>query len=144
MRGVQDGLIARGERESRQVFEMTAGHVTHVMLGVSDMTRSLAFYEGSLGRPVRFRAQDEFVFIDGGGLTIGLSTALGRLRQPLAGATEIVFRSECVRADARALAAAGVPVVREARQATPQGDWAVTVSDPDGHYVTLFGAPGED
>ncbi len=120
---------------------MTLGGITHVMVGVTDMARSVAFYHGTLGRGVLFRVRDELVFIDGGAVMIGLSAALGRARQPLAGATEVVFRSDAVRDTMRELAAAGVTIVREARQATPQGEWSATVSDPDGHYVTLFGAP---
>jgi catechol 2,3-dioxygenase-like lactoylglutathione lyase family enzyme len=118
------------------------GGVIYVMLGVTDMARSVAFYEGVLGRRVVFRAGDELVFVDGGAVTIGLNAALGRLRQPVAGATELVLASDDVQGATRALAAAGVPVVRDARLATPQGQWSATVADPDGHYVTLFGQPG--
>lgn len=118
------------------------GGLTYVMLGVTDMARSVAFYEGVLGRRVVFRAGDELVFVDGGPVTIGLNAALGKLRQPVAGATELVLESDDVQGAMRALSMAGVTVVREARQTTPQGQWSATVADPDGHYVTLFGQPG--
>ncbi len=122
--------------------QVSVGGVTHVMVGVSDMDRSVAFYEGALGRRVVFRVEDELTFIDGGAVMIGLNAALGRVRQPLAGATEIVLASEAVKAACRDLALQGIAIVREPRQATPQGQWTATLADPDGHYVTLFGAPG--
>jgi len=117
--------------------------VSHIMLGVSDMKQALAFYEGTLGRPVRFRVDDTLVFIDGGPVMIGLSTGLAKVRQPVAGAMEIVFSVDGVKAAAQRLRDNGVAVVREPRLATPNGDWTATFADPDGHYVTLFGPPGD-
>lgn len=123
--------------------DTVAGGVTYVMLGVTDMARAVAFYEGTLGRRVVFRVQDELTFLDGGPVMIGLNAALAKLRTPVAGATEIVLSSPAVKAATRSLQASGVTVVREPRQATPQGDWSATIADPDGHYLTLFGPPGE-
>jgi catechol 2,3-dioxygenase-like lactoylglutathione lyase family enzyme len=111
--------------------------VAYVMLGVSDLERSADFYEHTLGRPVRFRAGG-LVFIDGGSIAIGLSLELGRTRQPAAGAMEIVFGVEDVVASWRALTARGVEFLREPRQVTDR-DWAATLLDPDGHYLTIFG-----
>jgi predicted enzyme related to lactoylglutathione lyase len=112
------------------------------MLGVTDMERSVKFYEQTLGRSIRFKVEAGLIFIDGGPITIGLSTGLARRRQPVAGATELVFAVENVKASWRALAAKGVEFVIEPRQATDK-DWTATLTDPDGHYVTLFGPPGE-
>jgi predicted enzyme related to lactoylglutathione lyase len=116
-----------------------ASGVSHIMLGVADMTRSLTFYEATLGRPVRFRVDDSLVFIDGGPVMIGLSTGLGKVRQPIAGAMELVFSVDSVTQASQQLRDKGIAVVREPRAATPQGDWTATFADPDGHYVTLFG-----
>ena len=113
------------------------------MLGVSDMKRSLAFYEETLGRPVRFRVDDSLVFLDGGAVMIGLSTGLAKVRQPAAGAMEVVFSVGGVRPASQRLRDKGIEVVREPRVATPNGDWTATFADPDGHYVTLFGPAGE-
>jgi predicted enzyme related to lactoylglutathione lyase len=82
------------------------------------------------------------VFIDGGQVTIGLSTGLARRRQPVAGATELVFTVESVKASWRALTAKGIEFVVEPRPATGK-EWTATLADPDGHYLTLFGPPGE-
>ena len=118
----------------------TGSGVTYVILGVSDIERSAAFYEHTLGRAVRFRAGG-LVFIDGGPIAIGLSAELGRTRRPAAGAMEIVFGVDDVVASWRALSARGVEFLREPRQVT-EHDWAVTLLDPDGHYLTLFGPQG--
>jgi predicted enzyme related to lactoylglutathione lyase len=120
----------------------TGSGVAYVMLGVTDMERSVKFYEQTLGRSIRFKVEGGLVFIDGGPITIGLSTGLASRRQPVAGATELVFAVENVKGSWRALAAKGVEFVIEPRQATDR-DWMATLTDPDGHYVTLFGPPGE-
>jgi predicted enzyme related to lactoylglutathione lyase len=114
--------------------------VSYVMLGVSDLERSTAFYEQTLGRTVRVRTAN-LVFIDAGPIAIGLSPDLARTRRPTAGATEIVFSVTDVSAAWRALAAQGVEFIREPRQVTDR-DWAATLLDPDGHFLTLFGPQG--
>ena len=114
--------------------------VTHLMLGVADVARSTAFYEQTLGRAVRFKT-DGIAFIDAGPITIGLSADLGRFRQPLAGAVEVVFSVPNVRRAWRELTDKGVSVVREPRQVTPT-EWAATFADPDGHLLSLFGPEG--
>jgi predicted enzyme related to lactoylglutathione lyase len=121
----------------------TSSGVTHIMLGVSDMQRAVAFYEGTLGRAVRFRVEDALTFIDGGTVTIGLSAGLAKARQPVAGAMEIVFTVDGVKPMWRTLVERGVAFIREPQQATAQGEWTATMTDPDGHYLTLFGPPGE-
>jgi predicted enzyme related to lactoylglutathione lyase len=112
------------------------------MLGVTDMERSVRFYEETLGRKVLFRAGDGLVFVDGGSVAIGLNKGLAASRQPVAGAMEIVFKVEAVKPAARALAGKGVRCVTEPRPVTDK-DWAATFADPDGHYLTLFGPEGE-
>ena len=112
------------------------------MLGVTDMKRSLRFYEKTLGRSVLFRAGDGLVFVDAGPVAIGLNTGLAAVRQPVAGAVELVFGVGNVKAAHRALVSEGVIFVTEPRQAT-ETDWVATFADPDGHLLTLFGPQGE-
>ena len=121
---------------------LTGTGVSYVMLGVTDMERSLTFYEQTLGRKVLFKAEASLAFIDGGPITIGLNTGLAARRQPVAGATELVFSVESVKASWRALTAKGVAFVTEPRLATGT-NWVATLSDPDGHYITLFGPEGD-
>ncbi len=120
----------------------TGAGLSHVMLGVTDIERSTKFYEKTLGRRVIFRAGDGLVFVDGGPVAIGLNQALSAARQPVAGAVELVFGVENVKASYRALVRKGVIFVVEPRQATDK-EWVATCADPDGHLLTLFGPPGE-
>jgi catechol 2,3-dioxygenase-like lactoylglutathione lyase family enzyme len=119
----------------------TGSGVTHLMLGVADVARATAFYEQTLGRAVRFKT-DGIAFIDAGPIAIGLSADLGRLRQPIAGAVEVVFSVPNVRRAWRELTDKGVNVVREPRQVTP-AEWAATFADPDGHLLSVFGPEGD-
>ena len=116
--------------------------LSHVMLGVTDLPRSLRFYETTLGLKVLFRAGDGLVFLDAGQVGIGLNAGLASVRQPIAGAVELVFAVGSVKAAHRALAAEGVIFVTEPRQATEK-EWVATFADPDGHLLTLFGPEGE-
>ena len=124
-------------------MSMTDARVSYIMIGVTDMARSRAFYEQTLGRKVMFAADgDAFVFIDGGPVMIGLNKGLSSRRPHIAGATEIVFAVDNVKQTFRDLSSKGVAFVAEPRQATDK-DWVATFADPDGHYLTLFGPPGE-
>jgi catechol 2,3-dioxygenase-like lactoylglutathione lyase family enzyme len=116
--------------------------ISHIMLGVTDVERSLRFYEQTLGRKVLFRAGDGLAFVDGGAVAIGLNKGLAAQRQPVAGAVEIVLKVDAVKPAARALAEKGITFVTEPRQVTDK-EWAATFADPDGHWLTLFGSEGE-
>ncbi len=120
---------------------VTGAGMAYVMLGVSDIERSTSFYEGTLERPVQFRAGG-LAFIDAGPVTIGLSLELGKSREPMVGAVEIVFRVDDVTASWRALAANGVAFIHQPRQINGD-DWGATFTDPDGHYLTLLGPQGQ-
>ncbi len=116
--------------------------VTHIMLGVADVERSIQFYEQTLGRAVRFRSGD-IAFIDAGAIGLGLSRDLGRFRQPMGGAVEVVFSVADVHQAWRDLTGKGVSFLREPRQVTPN-EWAATFQDPDGHLLSVFGPRGEE
>lgn len=120
----------------------TSPGIGYVMLGVTDMARSLRFYEQTLGRKVLFKAEDSLAFIDGGPVTIGLNKGLAARRPEVAGAVELVFKVDSVKGTWRALTAKGVTFFQEPRPATDK-DWVANFTDPDGHVLTLFGPPGE-
>lgn len=120
---------------------VTGVGISHVMLGVADVDRAVEFYQGVLERPAQFQMEG-FAFIDGGGVTIGLSRELGKVRTPIAGAFELVFRVDSVTASSDALKAKGVTMLREPRQLNAQ-DWGATFEDPDGHYLTVMGPKGD-
>lgn len=111
-----------------------------VMLGVSEMGRSLAFYRDKLG--LGFKGQNEgFAFLDGGAVMLCLSEALGRIGDPIPGATEVVFSVGDVRGAHEALRARGVRFTHEPRTvAGPM--WGANFNDPDGHKLSIFGPEG--
>src|SRR5258707_13868010 len=111
--------------------------ISTIMLGISDLNKSLEFYRGKLGLTVKMQLS-EIALLDAGPVMLGLSQALGRTAAQKSGASEIVFQVETVRAAQAALSAKGVTLVREATQVTPT-HWAAHFPDPDGHLLSVFG-----
>jgi catechol 2,3-dioxygenase-like lactoylglutathione lyase family enzyme len=108
-----------------------------VMLGATNNARSVAFYRDKLGLALKGQSEG-FAFLDGGCVTLCLSEPLARESHPIAGATEVVFSVEDVRAAYEALAARGVEFTHEPRSVTGQL-WAANFNDPDGHKLSVFG-----
>jgi catechol 2,3-dioxygenase-like lactoylglutathione lyase family enzyme len=68
-----------------------------VMLGTSDVHKNVPYYRDQLG--LRLTQQFEgFAFFDAGKITLMLSEPLAKASQHVAGATEVVFMVEDVRA----------------------------------------------
>ncbi len=67
----------------------------------------------------------------------GLAKASGR-SGPLAGAAEVVFSVDDVRAAHQELAERGISFTREPRVVSGPM-WAANFSDPDGHGLSVFG-----
>lgn len=107
------------------------------MLGVRDLEKSVSFYRDRLGIDVRQRIPG-FAFLDSGALTIVLSEPLAKNVSPLAGATEVIFSVNDVRASYEALKNQGVEFSQEPRNVSGPM-WAANFRDPDGHFLTLFG-----
>jgi len=111
--------------------------ITTIALGVSDVSKSVTFYRDVAA----FEVQNQFgsiVFFSAGPVTLMLNGGLRRPDGPLAGAVEIVLSVESVTASHRELSARGCRFINEPREVTP-GSWATTFTDPDGHWLTLFG-----
>ena len=60
-------------------FKLT--QISNVMLGTTDLARSLAFYRDTLGLVVQFEMPG-FVFLNAGGVTLSLSEAHAKLATP--------------------------------------------------------------
>ena len=111
--------------------------ITLLVLGISDLSKSVEFYRDKAG--FEFQNQTEsLAFFSAGPVMLMLNRGLRRSDRPLAGATEIVVAVESVTALHRQLAERGCEFINEPREVTP-GSWASTFSDPDGHWLTLFG-----
>jgi len=115
--------------------------ITAVMLGVRDLQQSLAFYKEKLGLHIIMQEQS-LALLRCGDMMLGLSRSHVNLAPQVAGATEVVFAVESVRAAHKALAAEGVTFVSEPRQATER-EWAAHFKDPDGHLLSIFGPEGQ-
>ena len=111
--------------------------VSMIMLGVRDLEKSVSFYRDRLGIEVRQRIPG-FAFLDSGALTIVLSEPLAKNVSPLAGATEVIFSVNDVRASYEALKNQGVEFSQAPRNVSGPM-WAANIRDPDGHLLTLFG-----
>lgn len=124
-----------------QTPDFKLGPIGHVLLGVRNLPAAVAFYRDKLGLALRFESA-EFVFLDGGGVTLALSLPLAqaaaRSDGRLAGATEIVFSVTGVRESYEALRARGVEFTHQPHVATGNL-WAANFTDPDGHALSIFG-----
>ena len=111
--------------------------ITLIALGVSDVQKSVAFYRDKAG----FDLQNQFesiAFFSAGPVMLMLNGQLRRPGGPLAGAAEVVVAVDSVTASHRQLMDRGCSFINEPREVTP-GSWATTFTDPDGHWLTLFG-----
>ena len=111
-----------------------------VMLGVTDVERSAAFYVEKVG----LRATGQipgFVFLDGGGVSLALSQPLTGASEHLVGALELVFGVDNVRGAYAELRRNGVEFITEPR-VIDGTNWAANFLDPDGHVLSIFGPEG--
>lgn len=111
--------------------------ISIVMLGVRDLSRSVAFYRDQIGLTLQHQMPG-FAYLNAGTVTLCLSEPLAKNREHIAGATEIVLAVEHVRAAFVELQALGVEFVNEPRVVTGKS-WAANFVDPDGHLLSVFG-----
>jgi len=109
------------------------------MLGVTDIEASVAFYTQKLGLALAARFE-EFALLDAGGAMLTLNGGLARLRPPVPAPVEVVFSVDSVREAYDVLRARGVAFLNEPRIVDGVNE-AVNFQDPDGHHLSLFGAP---
>jgi catechol 2,3-dioxygenase-like lactoylglutathione lyase family enzyme len=114
-------------------------HVSHVMLRVADIERSVAFYRDAVGLEV-IAAAEAFAFLDAGTIRLALN------RSDDAGATdsltEIVLEVDDIEPAYREMSERGVPFAVAPREVTRAGDRSLHAAhfrDPDGHLWSLTG-----
>lgn len=111
-----------------------------VMLGVRDVDASVAFYTEKLGLTPCGRFED-FAFVEVSGSMLLLSGQLAQARPPAGPApVEIVFGVDGVRDAYDRLRARGVTFLNEPHSIDGTNDVA-NFEDPDGHLLSLYGAP---
>jgi catechol 2,3-dioxygenase-like lactoylglutathione lyase family enzyme len=119
-------------------MDFKLSQISIIMLGTTDVARSIEFYRDKLGLEVRNQIPG-FAFLNAGPVTLCLSEGLAKAAgDPVAGATEVVFSVEHVRDAHEALKAKGVVFTHEPRNVTGPF-WAANFNDPDGHKLSVFG-----
>lgn len=113
--------------------------VSVIMLGASDMKKSIAFYRDKVGLNLTSEIEN-FAFFDGGGTTLALSRAHAQASPSIIGATEIVFGVDGVKAEYERLLARGVTFQTKPHDINGK-EWAASFTDPDGHLLSIFGPP---
>lgn len=108
-----------------------------IILGVTDLGRSIGFYRERLGLELTSQTSD-FAFFSGGGITLALSTDLSRALGKGAGAVEVVFSVDHVRTVYKELQKRGIDFQVGPRVVTG-AMWAANFTDPDGHALSAFG-----
>jgi len=111
--------------------------VSILVLGVTDLSRSIEFYQKTLGLEVTSR-QENIAMISAGSITLLLNETLGKAIKPGVGSLEIVFPVDSVSAAHRLLSEKGCAFIRNPAQVTPDS-WRAILTDPDGHMLTIFG-----
>ena len=122
---------------SAEVQPFRLSKIGVILLGVSDLDRSIAFYRDKLGLKVTGQFEG-FAFLETSGVTLALSRGLAQATGRGAGATEVVFSVDHVRAAHSALRDAGVEFSIEPRVVAPP-NFAANFNDPDGHGLSIFG-----
>ena len=118
--------------------------VSHVILRVADMARSVAFYRERVGLPLRFTSE-EFSGFDAGGVMLMLNQPEQPTTAPnggLAALTEIVLEAPDIGAAHAALEGRGVEFRVKPRVVTTDGArdlLAADFRDPDGHVLSITG-----
>lgn len=111
--------------------------VSIIVLGVTNLSTSIAFYRDKLGLPIVNQTAN-LAMVSASSVTLMLSENLGRAIKPATSSVEIVFPLESVSAAHDLLIQKGCEFTGLPREVAP-GSFAATLRDPDGHMLTLFG-----
>jgi len=115
--------------------------ISHLMLVVRDLDRSLAFYRDTLGMRVNY-AIESLAFLDGGGVTLALRKAQNFPVEPNQKLTEVVFEVDDIHAAYNELKSRGVEFRLNPRVLTGDAErelWGTDFCDPDGHVLSITG-----
>lgn len=137
-------IVATASQALAQSPAAAAVHATRVILRVSDLDRSTAFYRDRVGLTLQ-SLNDEFAVFDAGGMILMLEHLPKPPSSPSAGLaafTEIVLESGDVLALHAAMQTRGVQFKQEPRAVTSDDTrvmYAADFRDPDGHVLSIAG-----
>ncbi|HKD79422.1 MAG TPA: VOC family protein [Candidatus Angelobacter sp.] len=114
--------------------------IAAIMLGVRDLPKAVDFYKEKLGLTLIMQ-EPSLALLQCGTVMLGLSRGHVNMAPHVAGATEVVFGVDNVRAAHKALTDRGLEFISEPRQATPT-EWVAHFKDVDGHVLSIFGPEG--
>ena len=118
---------------------MTVAGLQYIMLGTTDIERSIQFYCRTLSLEL-LQQFPGFAFLRCGDQTIALSEELGARMNGRPAGVELVLGVSSVRDGYADLRAKGLTFLNEPR-AVNGNWWAVNFQDPDGHLLSLYGNP---
>jgi lactoylglutathione lyase len=117
--------------------------VDYIMVNVSDMSRSVAFYRDILGLSLKFESPGWSEF-QTGATTLALHQIRARVggegrapTEPVAGTCSIGFSVEDLEATYRELAARGAPFVLAPTEQVNEGIRLAVCADPDGLAISF-------
>jgi lactoylglutathione lyase len=114
--------------------------VDYIKVNVSDMSRSVAFYEGILGLPLKFQSPGWSEF-QTGPTTLALHLIRAREggapAEPLAGTCSIGFSVADLAATHRELASRGAQFIRPPTEQANEGIRLAVCVDPDGLAIAF-------
>jgi catechol 2,3-dioxygenase-like lactoylglutathione lyase family enzyme len=137
-------IVSAHQSETRTATAAPLLAANRIILRVTDLTKSVAFYRDLVGLPLQ-SDNGEFAVLGTGGALVMLHQLTLKTPAPntgLAALTEVVLESSDVLASYRAMKARGVPFRIEPRVATTDGARDLYVADfrdPDGHVLSISG-----
>lgn len=111
--------------------------VSGVVIGVTDMDKSIAFYHDVLGMELTGN-MGEIATLSAGNVMVVLSVPFAKVIKPAPACVELILPVDSVSASHALLRERGCTFSREPAEMRP-GSWAATFADPDGHILTIFG-----
>jgi len=116
---------------------MSLSKLSNIILSVSDLEKSLAFYRDILGMKINSTIPGEFAFLDGGGIVVALRE---RRKSVGPGLTEVVFEVVDIYAAYESLRTKGVVFSHPPTVVTESNGRQLVAADfrdPDGHILSI-------
>ena len=141
---VASAVATAQQLETRVTSTAPALVPDRVIVRVTDLAKSVAFYRDLVGLPLQ-STHEEFAVLGGDKMTVMLQQVARKSTEPssgLASLTEVVLQSTDVFASYQSLRSRGIVFRVEPRLATTDGVhdlYTADFRDPDGHILSIAG-----